>query len=213
MEENGMREPLRKRKGRRRKCLHCRELFFADRRNRWHQRYCCKPQCRHSGKIAAQHRWLSSQKGRDYFQGPDNVRRVREWRAAHPGYWKRGRARSRDALQDVLSFQVIDKIEDVRRINPGALQDVCSLQPALLIGLIASLTGSTLQDDIAETSRRFIISGQDILGIDPSHKPKGGSHDGGKTHSLSGSSSPHTQTVQLGGSLSGTGQAHLRPES
>jgi hypothetical protein len=200
-----MREPLRKQKGRRRKCLHCRELFFADRRNQWHQRYCSKPQCCHAGKIAAQHRWQSSPKGRDYFQGHDNVRRVREWRAAHPGYWKRGRARSRNALQDVLSSQVIEKTEDERRLNSGALQDVCSSQPALLIGLIASLTGSTLQDDIAESSRRFIISGQDILGVGPAHKPKGGSHNGGKTRYLSGSSSSNTKTVQLGGSLPGAG--------
>jgi hypothetical protein len=38
------------------------------------------------------------------------------------------------------------------------------VQPALIIGLIANLTGSTLQDDIAATSRRFIDFGRDILG-------------------------------------------------
>jgi hypothetical protein len=95
-------------------------------------------------------------------------------------------------------------MEDERRLKSGALQDVCSLQPALLIGLIASLTGSTLQDDIAESSRRFIISGQDILGVGPAHKSKGGSHDGGKTRYLSGSSSSNTKTVQLVGPLPGT---------
>ena len=169
-----MEKHLRKRRSRRRKCLHCRELFFPDRRNQWHQRYCSKVQCRHASTIAAQHRWLSSEKGRGYFQNPDNVRRVQEWRAAHPGYWKRGTASSRNALQDVLSSQPIESNADMQHLNFGALQDVCSLQPALLIGLIASLTGSTLQDEIAETSRRFIVSGRDILGIGPVHEPKGG---------------------------------------
>jgi hypothetical protein len=41
------------------------------------------------------------------------------------------------------------------------------LQPALIIGLIASLTGTTLQDEIARTTRRFIVSGKNILGNSP----------------------------------------------
>jgi hypothetical protein len=44
-----------------------------------------------------------------------------------------------------------------------ALQDGLELQDPLLIGLIAQLTDSTLQDSIAVTVRRLLELGQDIL--------------------------------------------------
>lgn len=43
------------------------------------------------------------------------------------------------------------------------LQDLFSAQPVVLIGLIANLIGSALQEDIAGSARRFQQLGQDIL--------------------------------------------------
>lgn len=162
-----MQRPPIKRRSRRRKCRHCRELYVADYRNFWHQQYCRKPHCRRASKKASQQRWLSSKKGQGYFQGPENVERVRQWRAAHPGYWKRSQTRCVNALQDVCFSQSNGTKEDTPVLAVHALQDVCSLQPALIIGLIASLTGTTLQDEIARTTRRFIVSGKNILGNSP----------------------------------------------
>lgn len=155
----------RRKKARRRKCRHCHELFTPDPRNLRHQQHCSDIRCRQASKKAAQHRWLSSSKGEGYFEGPENAARVRLWREDHPGYSKRSRTKRSCALQDVSSSQVIEKKEDTRSLNHAPLQDLSSLQPALLIGLIASLTGSTLQDDIAETARRLVVSGRDILGF------------------------------------------------
>jgi len=98
------------------------------------------------------------------------VRRVQEWRKTHPGYWKRKKAHPAEtsvALQDLSNTQVIENTEGAEISQNHALQDLCFLQPALIIGLISNLTGSTLQDDIATTSRRFIDSGRDILGKAP----------------------------------------------
>ena len=159
-----MSESSRRRSARRRKCRHCHELYTPDPRNVRHQKYCSKPQCRRASKKAAQRRWLSSKKGSGYFRGPENVKRVQQWREAHPGYWRRMVSKRADALQDGLSLEVIEKSSDTQGLNRSALQDVCSLQPVLLVGLIASITGSTLQDDIAETARRLVVSGRDILG-------------------------------------------------
>ena len=164
MEHSAMRTPARRRKARRRKCRHCNELYTPDPRNRWHQKYCSKPECRQASKRASQQRWLSSDKGAGYFQGPENVARVQQWRAAHPGYWRRVVAKAADALQDLCSSQLQGGQSDTGTLAVGALQDLSVVQPALLIGLIASLTGSTLQDDIAETTRRLVASGRDILG-------------------------------------------------
>jgi hypothetical protein len=180
---------ITRRRKRKRKCRHCREFYIPDPRNRWHQRYCSKPACRKASKTASQRHWLTSGKGQGYFEGEDNIRRVLEWRAAHPKYWQRGRPDGRDALQDVLFGEVV-AAQGVRgRLNTSALQDLLTPQPALLVGLIAKLTGNALQDDIAEASRRLIILGRDILQT-PASKPKGGIEDAAKTHTMSRAPAP-----------------------
>lgn len=148
-------------------CINCNELYLPDARNRYHQKYCSKPQCRKASKRDAQQRYLRSEKGSECFSGEYNKRRVREWRKAHPGYWKRKKVQPAEppvALQDILNPQVIEKYDSSEISRNDALQDLCFLQPALIIGLISTLTGATLQDDIATTSRRLIDSGRDILG-------------------------------------------------
>ena len=148
-------------------CLHCKELFTPDPRNIHHQVYCSKPECRKASKSASHRKWLSSEKGAGYFTGKDNTDRVREWRKSHPGYWRRASKKASQPLQDHLTAQVIENSEDNDAVDftvSTALQDLCFLQPALFIGLISSLTGNTLQDDIVRTARRMIVSGQDILG-------------------------------------------------
>ena len=148
-------------------CRKCNELFIPDARNRHHQQYCNKPECRTASKRAAQQRWLQSAKGAGYFSGDDNKRRVRQWRKEHPGYSKRKKVQPAAppvALQDLSPSQVIEKPACSEISQNHALQDLYILQPALIVGLIATLTGSTLQDDIAATGRRLIDSGRDILG-------------------------------------------------
>lgn len=146
-----------------RKCLCCNDFFVPDPRNHRHQHYCFKPTCRHASKMASQRRWLSSSKGSGYFGDPLHVARVQDWRKAHPGYSKRDSSRHPQPLQDFIPVQGIENTAVNDILIQNALQDISFLQPALFIGLIASLTGSTLQDDIAQTTRRFIDSGRDIL--------------------------------------------------
>jgi hypothetical protein len=159
--------------------LHCGELFHPDPRNAHHQRYCGKPDCRRASKATSQRRWLSKPANREYFRGAANVERVRAWRAEHPGYARRGRrvkTQGRPALQDVCGEQVTDKTAESGDLERAALQDLCGAQSVVLIGLIANLTGSALQDDIARCARRFQQLGQDILsaGTPP---PVGGTCD------------------------------------
>lgn len=152
------------------KCLSCGEIFTADVRNRGRQKYCAKPPCRAAGKAARQRRWREQPQNQDYFRGPVHVERVRVWRAAHPGYWRLHRRRKPSALQDALASQVIEEPWDSAGF---ALQDALGLQDPVLIGLIAQLTDSTLQDSIAVTVRRLLQLGQDIL--------SGGTHDARQT--------------------------------
>ena len=65
---------------RRRKCRHCGQLYEPDPRNAYHQQYCSATACQEVSHKSSQRRWRRSRKGRDYFQGPANLYRVRKWR-------------------------------------------------------------------------------------------------------------------------------------
>ena len=148
------------------KCLCCAELFEPDVRNRGRQKYCSKQPCRRAGKAARQRRWLHKPENRDYFRGPEHVERVRVWRAAHPRYWRSHQRGGVVALQDALAPQAI---EPARDLATRALQDALTLQGPVLIGLIAHLSDSALQEDIATATRRLLQLGQDILSGRASH--------------------------------------------
>jgi hypothetical protein len=145
---------------RQRKCLCCQERFRADPRNAWRQRYCSKPECRKASKAASQRRWLAKPENRDYFRGPEHVLRVQTWRSTHPGYWRCTGAKKPRALQEPSCMQPFETTLDSA---PFALQDVLRAQPAVLIGLIAHLSDTRLQEEIAKTSRHLLELGQDIL--------------------------------------------------
>jgi hypothetical protein len=148
---------------RRRKCRYCGDLFHPDHRNLRHQHYCSKLACRKASKAASQRRWLGKAQNRDYFRGEANVQRVRAWREAHAGYWKRPGAPTKRALQEDSMMQATETKEESTTLTELALQDLLRAQPFVLIGLIAKLTGTALQEDIAQTGRRLQQLGQDIL--------------------------------------------------
>jgi hypothetical protein len=150
-----------------RKCLCCNDMFHPDARNRRHQQYCAKDVCRKASKAARQARWLAKPENQDYFRGSANCERVRQWRLANPGY-SRGKSTARPVvLQDVSNPQSVENETIVRSCTPFPLQDVLLMQPALIVGLIAVLTGHDVQDDIATTARLFINRGRDILRMVP----------------------------------------------
>jgi hypothetical protein len=149
------------------KCLHCKKFFVPDYRNRRRQKYCSDPECQVASKQGSQRRWLSKSDNRDYYRGPENVRRVQQWRAEHPGYWKQPLRKPRRTLQETCSAQVVVCEEVVPKQAPQAsqpaLQDLCEVKTPLLVGLIAQFTDAALQEDIVAYTRRLIARGQDIL--------------------------------------------------
>jgi len=150
------------------KCSHCRQLFVPDPRNFDRQKYCRKPACRAASKSASQKKWLSKPENRNYFKGPENAERVREWRKKNPGYWKRSKFQT--ALQDTLISQPAENERDIDQKNANALQDLLLAQSPVIIGLISNFIGSPLQDDIANTLLAMQESGQDILYPQPQNK-------------------------------------------
>jgi hypothetical protein len=185
---------------RKRKCKHCKVFFDPDHRNVGRQQYCSKPPCRKASKAASQHRWLSKPQNRDYFSGPAHTERVRQWRKNNPGYWRHKGSRAQDALQEPLTPQSFEKQQLDDGLAQDALQDSFFMQPAVLVGLIAQLSGLSLQDDIALTARKLQQLGLDILGRSPHEK--GGPRDAQTTH-LFRQAQESARTVQLAGSTPG----------
>ena len=180
------------------KCLNCGRLFIADCRNRNRQMYCDKPECRKASKSESQKKWLAKEENQKYFSGPENVKRVQEWRRQNPGYSKRSKKKL--ALQDSLKLQPVDNTKDSSHLASNALQDLLNDQPSVIIGLISNFIGSALQDDIAITLLRMQQFGQDILSNQP--QIKGGIYDCKKTN-IKTASTQNTKKLQLGRSQTG----------
>jgi hypothetical protein len=141
-------------------------MFEADYRNGHHQHYCSGPACRRASRVAAQRKWRRQPENRDHFRGPEEVKRVQEWRQAHPDYWKQRSAP--DSGGQPAPPQEVNPGQSSRNAPASPrppLQDVCLSENPVLIGLISLVTGSTLQDDIAATARQLLRRGRNILGL------------------------------------------------
>lgn len=148
------------------KCRCCSQMFVPDPRTADRQHYCSEPACRKASKAAAQRRWLSKDGNGDRFRGSSEVDRVRRWRQEHPGYWRKKNPASQSTQPvEKQSLNPGQSSCNVPRSLPRTLQDDCPTQDPVVIGLISMFTGSTLQDDIAATTRQLLLRGRNILGL------------------------------------------------
>ena len=154
----------------RRKCRNCRTFFQPDYRNQDRQLYCSQPTCQQASKRTSQQRWANRGSNRDYFRGSEHVERVKRWREAHPGYWKRRKpVPDQSQAADSQSVNPEQGSCNVRGSDLGTLQDLCPplslAQDPAFLGLISLVTGSTLQEDIAATARQVLLRGQALQGL------------------------------------------------
>ena len=179
----------------RRNCLNCKEPFLPDYRNAQRQCYCQKADCRKARKRESQRAWLAKPGNQNYFRDDENAERVRNWQKEHPAYWKNTTRYRRRPLQDGCSNQPTAIEQLVENTPSRTLQDLCSMQIPLLVGLISMFVGSTLPDDIATSTRRLLVKGHDILGTVPGINCERLLHE--KTCPQSGATPESTPTVQL----------------
>lgn len=180
---------------------------MPERRNWWHQEFCSKPQCRQASKTESQRRWLSKPENRDAFRGSANVERVRQWRAKNPGYWKR-RPKTSSTLQEVIISEAAPQQELTKTASPAPLQDFVASQDPLLLGLIAHLIDSPLQEVVEQTTLRLLQKGRNILDMRSGMKSKGNTHANQETSALRSTAPQSSPTVQLGGPAFGSPPLH-----
>lgn len=171
------------------KCQQCGEFFQVDARNRGRQRYCKKVPCRQASKAESQRRWLKKDGNSEYFRGADNAERARAWQAAHPGYWRKRREKQTTVLQETSNAQTTPDQKAAKQDDELVLQDLLTSQSPVLVGLIAHLTGSVLQEDIALMTRRLHSRGRAVLGTDVPRS------DYGKTHHRKGAGAARAAPV------------------
>jgi hypothetical protein len=145
-----------------RKCKSCLKLFRPDPRSRGRQLHCSAPLCKRASKAASQARWLAKPENQGYFRDPWHISRVREWQAQNGSSWRKA-SKTRIALQDVRMAQATDTANKTGIPATSPLQEIITAQPAVLIGLIAHIVGTPLQDDIVYAARRLLRLGQDII--------------------------------------------------
>ncbi len=84
---------------------------------------------------------------------------------SHPGYWRKGNPTSQGTQAVESQSANLDQGScNVPRSLPGTLQDFFLAQDPAFVGLISMVTGSTLQEDIAATTRQLLLRGRNILG-------------------------------------------------
>jgi len=191
------------------KCLHCNDEHRADPRNRGRQNYCLKPECRKASKAASQRRWLSRPENANYFRGPEACERVRRWRAAHPGYWRKKSAAGEGTLQEACEAQVVENETSGGHEPDFALQEAWLTQPAVIVGLISVITGHALQEDIVASLRLFLDRGRDILRMKPGG-PAPENHEE-QTDTLPRAAAARASPVQLDRPTAGARPPHPGP--
>src|SRR5262249_18464022 len=71
--------------------------------------------------------------------------------------------------------QAVDNTSKMSSSATSPLQEIITAQPAVLLGLIAHLVGTPLQDDIAPVVHRLLRLGQDIIAASqarPGRRPR-----------------------------------------
>jgi len=128
-------------------CKPCSPSKYAKTR----QKVCNDSDCKKAAKKQRQAHWQS--RNPEYFRGPENCQRVRQWRERNPD-----RSRRKAETPNPPPEKSSRKTKSCNTQDPafsGVLQDLAPIQSALLVGLASAVSGAVLQD---VTGRSEIIS-------------------------------------------------------
>lgn len=97
------------------------------------------------------------------------MERVREWRLAHPGYWKRRSKEEEAPLQNAMKLPGIadPPADSVGLDGECATKRIAALlreQSPVVVGLIVQMTGCTLQNAILEVAEKLFEKGRAVMG-------------------------------------------------
>jgi len=157
-----------KKRIRRRRCIHCHDLYHPDPRHLKRQKFCDKPECKNASKKHSQKKWLTKTRNRDYFSGSEHVIRVQQWREQNPCYWKRKKSKKTPslfghALQDTRLTKMHDSKGFQLSLTQDTLQDMLSGKTLVIVGFNPHLNKTALQDIIDITDQGALKLVPDVL--------------------------------------------------
>ena len=141
------------------------DYFYPDNYNRHHQRYCCKDnKCRKASSAASSKAYRKKKSEYTQFRQKESER-VKRWQSKNPDYWKDSQKKSKKVqkvgvLRDFAQAEKLDREITV-------LRDFANLQYAVMEGLIITLTGDVLRDDIDGFIRQMYDKSQEVSGKVP----------------------------------------------
>jgi hypothetical protein len=144
------------------RCKNCGNYFYPDNFNRHHQRYCSRHECRKASKAASSKAYRKKQSQDANFRRQESER-VKRWQRKNSNYWKnRQKSTKKDEKNKVLrDFAQVEKLHS----DIGVLRDIAKLQDAVLKGVIVTLTGDVLRDDINTFIRQMYDKGNEVSGM------------------------------------------------
>jgi hypothetical protein len=105
----------------------------------YHQRFCSSRECQGVRRRLTQAKWR--RRNRDYFRGPDNVERVREWRLSHPLHERLPHLRVVG-----VRFHIPRATSVARRFRLPPVQQDLRISQAAVALKVAAFLSSLLQD-------------------------------------------------------------------
>jgi hypothetical protein len=136
-------------------CCICHNTFIPSKYAGSRQLVCANAECRREAKKERQAKWVA--RNADYFQGPENVERVSEWRRKNPDWRERKKTAVGKSSPETESCNTAES-------GMERLQDsVPAMQHAALMGLMSFVTGSVLQDEVQNLYGECLRRGSELL--------------------------------------------------
>lgn len=146
------------------RCKNCGNYFYPDSFNRHHQSYCSRLECRSASNAASSKAYRKKKSQDAQFRHQESAR-VKRWQQENPDYCKNRRKSSKKVEKN----RVLRDIAQVEKLHSdvGVLRDIANLQSVVMEGLIVTLTGDVLRDDIGGFIRQMYDKGQEVSGREP----------------------------------------------
>jgi hypothetical protein len=138
-----------------RPCYICHRLFTPNRFAGARQVVCSREPCRKAAKKQRQADWFS--RNPDYFSGPENVERVRQWRR------KKAMESPPDPQPPKPSSTLKAKSCNKPEPAEGVLQDLARPAEPVIMGLLALWSGAMLQDEVHNLYVQCSRRGSELL--------------------------------------------------
>lgn len=144
------------------RCKNCGNYFYPDNFNRHHQRYCSRLECRNASNAASSRAYRKKQSKNAKFRRQESER-VKRWQRKNPNYWKNQQKSSQKNEKNKIlrDFAQVEKLHS----DVVVLRDIAKLQDAVLKGVIVTLTGDVLRDDINTFIRQMYDKGNEVSGM------------------------------------------------